>query len=325
VHKARWLILILGPAPIVGSSWAVSAWLRPQPRAMADRNDVVATMSDVFGGESPRPFALAGESQARLLKSCHESAMRLAQQLGPGGHVLERAPFVLGGDLSDDELARWHDETIEPAMQALGGRYFRDPPRQPVTVLLFADENSYNAASQRLFGESGVSVYGYYRPNQRTLLLNAATGAGTLLHELTHALVDFDFSDAPQWFNEGLASLHEQCRFREDQRGPWIEGLPNWRLRGLQNAIRDGRLRPLAAMIAEADFHGALEGTNYAQARYFCLYMQQKGLLEEFYRRFRACHAHDPTGEKTLANLFSATAWQRVDADFQRWVQLLSE
>ena len=185
-------------------------------------------------------------------------------------------------------------------------------------MLLFADENSYNAASQRLFGESGVSVYGYYRPNQRTLLLNAATGAGTLLHELTHALMDFDFPDAPHWFNEGLASLHEQCRFREDERGPWIEGVPNWRLRGLQHAIGQRRLRPLRAMIAEADFHGVLEGTNYAHARYFCLYMQQRGLLERFFHQFRAAHAHDPSGEATLARLFSPATWEELDLDFQR-------
>ena len=114
-----------------------------------------------------------------------------------------------------------------------------------------------------------------------------ATGDGTLLHELTHALLDFEIPDVPVWLNEGLASLHEQCRFRGDADGPWIEGLVNWRLEGLQQVIRQGRLRSLDSMIEEPDFRGPLVGTNYAQARYFCLYMQQRGVLEKFFRDYR--------------------------------------
>ena len=74
-------------------------------------------------------------------------------------------------------------------------------------------------------------------------MLNLGTGTGTLLHELTHALADFDVPDMPDWLNEGLASLHEQCRFRNDEQGPWIEGLVNWRLDALQAVVRQSRLR----------------------------------------------------------------------------------
>ena len=118
---------------------------------------------------------------------------------------------------------------------------------------------------QVLFGDSGISIYGYYKPSVRTLLANIATGDGTLLHELTHALLDFELPDAPVWLNEGLASLHEQCRFRSDGDGPWIEGLVNWRLEGLQQVIRQGRLRSLGSMIEELDFRGI--GRRYRGCR----------------------------------------------------------
>ena len=150
--------------------------------------------------------------------------------------------------------------------------------------------------------------------------MNIGTGGGTLVHELTHALVDFDFPAIPDWFNEGLASLHEQCRFREDQHGPTIEGLENWRLPGLQKAIRAGRLGSIESLLASDDFRGRQEGLNYAQARYFCLYLERRELLADFYRRFRACAAGDPRGMRALAAVMPDFSWASLDQQFQDWV-----
>lgn len=53
--------------------------------------------------------------------------------------------------------------------------------------------------------------------------------------------------------------------------------------------------------------NGASHGNNnpnynqhYAQARYLCYYLQEKGLLTKFYREFVANVKSDPTGFKTL-------------------------
>ena len=128
------------------------------------------------------------------------------------------------------------------------------------------------------------------------MAFNLATGGGTLTHELTHALVDFDFPEVPAWFNEGLASLHEQCRFRSDPRARGSRGWSTGGLPPLRKLAESGQLRPLEALLAERNFRGPREGTNYAQARYFCMYMQKKGVLEEFYRTFRDDRAADPRG-----------------------------
>src|SRR5262249_34095242 len=135
---------------------------------------------------------------------------------------------------------------------------------------------------------------------------------------------DFDFPRAPSWFNEGLASLHEQCRFRNDEEGPWIEGLVNWRLKGLQEVQRQGRLRPLSELVHDTEFRGPLEGTNYAQARSFCLYMQQQGVLEKFYAVFRDTYQTDPQGRAAIEAVFAGRSWSELDQDFQRWVSQLS-
>ena len=60
--------------------------------------------------------------------------------------------------------------------------------------------------------------------------------------------------------------------------------------------------------------------TNYAQARYFCMYMQKKGVLEEFYRTFRDDRAIDPRGLKAVGKIFPQMSWRKLDDDFRKFV-----
>jgi hypothetical protein len=262
----------------------------------------------------------AREASAKALaKACHETAVRLTERLGEGCQVIERPPFVLAGNLATSELDEWHRQTIAPAARAMASSYFTTAPDKPMTVLLFPDEKSYNHYAKALFGDQGVSVYGYYKPTQRTLVMNIGTGGGTLVHELTHALADFDYPNIPDWFNEGLASLHEQCRFRDEKDEFWIEGLENWRLPILHEAIREKRLRSLKSLVSDDDFRGGRVGVNYAQARYFCLYLQRKGLLKEFYRQIRSGQKEDRLGIQAVEKIVPAKSWEALDADFQAW------
>jgi hypothetical protein len=297
----------------------VSAWFKSEPREIVMRNSLLPAHLGEWSPAVPAVLPTPPPS-VDLNEACRQAAEQLASKLDDQSQVLARAPFVLGGDFSTEELAALYDNTIAPAVSAMQQSYFDVEPHEPVTVLVFRSEESYNRNCESLFGERGISIYGYYKPKLRTLVLNLGTGQGTLLHELTHALADFDFPQMPDWLNEGLASLHEQSRFRADDGGPWIEGLVNWRLRGLQEVTKAGQLRSLAVLLANPTFRGPGEGTNYAQARYFCLYMQEQGLLAEFYRAFRQRHADDPRGVKTLAHVFPGVAIEQLDRDFQNWV-----
>ena len=324
MNRIRWLILILGPLPIIGSSWALSAWFKSEPRTVVMRNSVLPGRADE-AGPAVRAVRRTSGTVESLSAGCRQAAKRLRAALGSECRVVVRSPFVLGGDLASGELENLHDATIAPAVRAMRNCYFDAPPSQPVTVLVFRGEESYNRYCEELFSEAGISIYGYYKPKPRTLVLNIATGNGTLLHELTHALVAFDFPDVPDWLNEGLASLHEQSRFRTGTGGPWIEGLVNWRLAGLQDVVRRGQLRSLAELVNDTHFRGPGEGTNYAQARYFCVYMQQKGVLAKFYRSFRRQQAEDPRGFEALAGVFPGVDVEQLDRDFERWVLALRD
>jgi hypothetical protein len=317
VSRVRWWILVVGPFAILAVSFALTQSLRSERRGPPESNHFLIGAAEAAGSSGRR------SQDKHLAAACKQVADQLAPRLGAECRTIVRPPFVLAGDLGREQLDAWHRETIAPAMRAMARELLETAPSEPITVLLLATESSYNSYAEKLFGDRGVSIYGYYKPGLRTLVMNIGTGGGTLVHELTHALVDFDFPEIPDWFNEGLASLHEQCRFREDQHGPTIEGLENWRLPGLQKAIRAGRLGSIESLLATDNFRGRQEGLNYAQARYFCLYLERRELLDDFYRLFRDTHEGDPRGSRALAAVVPDFSWAALDQQFQDWVLTL--
>ena len=151
--------------------------------------------------------------------------------------------------------------------------------------------------------------------------MNIATGGGTLIHGIVHPFVAANFPHCPAWFNEGLGSLYEQCG-EEDGR---IHGYTNWRLRGLQEAIRGKHVPSFATLSATTDeqFYNEDRGTNYAQARYLCYYLQEHNLLRKYYHRFLADRRTDPSGYKTLKAVLRRDDMAAFQKEWEAWVMKL--
>lgn len=233
------------------------------------------------------------------------------------------APFVLAGDGGAAQLARYRDQTVLAAARALRATFFdRGEPNEPILIFLFESAGPYERLAKQWFNATDIPHYGFFRRRDRVMLMNVGTGTGTLVHELVHALMAFDFADVPDWFNEGLASLYEQCSLGADGRS--ITGHENWRLLALQRAIRANTLRPLRELIEDEHFYDESRvGLNYAQARYLMFYLQQKGLLRTYYRRFRDNVKDDLTGLKTLQELVAPKDFDSFEKDWRKWVLLL--
>jgi hypothetical protein len=169
-----------------------------------------------------------------------------------------------------------------------------------------------------LFGIEPTTPFGYYSQRHRALVMNISTGGGTLVHELVHPLMAANFPQCPTWFNEGLASLYEQCGDRDGR----IWGQTNWRLRGLQRAIREGRLRDFQTLCGTRpdEFYRNGPSVFYAQARYLCYYLQESGKLHEFFWNFRSSVDRDPTGYQTLQRTLQVTDMQQFHQDWEEFV-----
>ncbi|MCW5806944.1 MAG: hypothetical protein KIT31_31585 [Deltaproteobacteria bacterium] len=276
---------------------------------------MIATGCSTASGDTPpqasAPAAASAKAFSQADYTAHIAALRKRLDEKQLGHLAIRIeePFVVVGEPArldrDRTTVRWAADHLEKA-------FFAARPTRILDVYLFGDAASYEAGVKALTGDAPTTPYGFYASSENGLFMNIATGGGTLVHEIVHPYVEADFPNAPPWLNEGLGSLFEQS----NERGGWIIGMTNWRLGGLQKAIKRGGLQSFHTLthLTSAQFYGDDSGVNYAQARYLMYYLQEKGVLRDFYRTFRANRAKDPSGYTTLVGILG----EKDMADFQR-------
>ena len=231
--------------------------------------------------------------------------------------VIQR-PFVVIGDEPEAEVRRHAEGTVKWAVDRLKKDFFARDPTEILDIWLFKDAASYQKHTRLLFGDEPTTPYGYYSRSHKALIMNIETGGGTLVHEIVHPFMEANFPACPPWLNEGLGSLYEQCG---DEDGH-IHGFTNWRLPGLQQAIKAKQV-PSFEQLTSMDsqkFYGDDSGVNYAQARYLCYYLQQRGLLFKFYKDFHASQKTDPGGFKTLQSVLGETDMEAFKTKWEEFV-----
>src|SRR6266567_3134226 len=232
--------------------------------------------------------------------------------------IVIQPPFVVVGDEPAATVREHSQNTVKWAIDKLKAEYFSADPKEILDIWLFKDSASYQRKAQLLFGEKPGTPYGYYSSAHKALVMNISTGGGTLVHEIVHPFIEANFPACPPWLNEGLGSLYEQSGEVDGH----IHGFTNWRLPGLQKAINAGTVPTFRGLTAldTRGFYDDDKGTNYAQARYLCYYLQEKGLLTKFYRRFQARQKTDPTGYQTLRETLGNIDMKIFKRKWERYV-----
>ena len=276
---------------------------------------------------SPAPHAIASVrpgrfTEAEFARHVSQLKVQIKQKLSssdprapaPEFSVVIQPPFVVIGDEPESAVRQHAEGTVKWAVDRLKQDFFPSDPKEILDIWLFKDAASYQKNTRLMFGDEPSTPYGYYSSEHKALIMNIDTGGGTLVHEIVHPFMESNFPACPPWLNEGLGSLYEQCG---DLNGH-IHGFTNWRLPGLQQAIKAGNVtsfKNLTAMDTSA-FYNEDKGVNYAQARYLCYYLQEKGLLIKYYQEFQDHQKEDPTGFGSLRKVLTETD---MDAFKKKW------
>ncbi len=233
-------------------------------------------------------------------------------------HVCLAKPFVVIGNEAPEVVEQRAKQTVQWAVERLKRQYFPADPKQIIDIWLFKDKESYEKYNQELFGAAPQTPFGYYSSANKALVMNISTGGGTLVHEIVHPFVEANFPNCPSWFNEGLASLYEQCSDRDGQ----LWGATNWRLSGLQKVITDRELPTFEQLCTTttSEFYKSDRGNNYAQARYLCYYLQEKDLLGKYYTEFRKNAVDDPSGYRTLTTILGDPDIAEFQSEWEKYV-----
>ena len=241
---------------------------------------------------------------------------------GRGFTIIIQTPFVVVGD-GTPAAVKSQAETVRWAVAKLKQDYFEKDPVEILDIWLFKNEASYRKHALALFNDEPDTPYGYYSSEHKALIMNIETGGGTLVHEIVHPFVEANFPGCPAWFNEGLGSLYEQSGEVDGH----IHGYTNWRLPGLQRAIRDRAVPSFKTLMATDTraFYNEDKGTNYGQARYLCYYLQERGLLVKFYKEFYAHRTQDPTGYQTLQTILNEPDMNAFQQKWEKFVLDLGE
>ena len=270
----------------------------------------------------PRSPAAARFTNADYAQHIMQLKKKLKKKLPDNGfQIVLQKPFVVVGDESAERVRQRATGTIKWAVDRIKRDYFSKDPDEIIDIWLFKDKDSYDTYNQELFGREPTTPFGYYSAQHTALVMNISTGGGTLVHEIVHPFVAANFPACPAWFNEGLASLYEQCR---DRRGH-IWGDTNWRLAGLQKAIEREEMPSFKTLCSTttSEFYNQDGGTHYAQARYLCHYLQEKGLLVTYYHEFRRSAKDDPTGHQTLRRVLGERDMVAFQQTWEAYVMTL--
>ncbi len=235
---------------------------------------------------------------------------------------------------SADELKRV-GEGLERYLQFFVSEYGMRRPPSLVTVYFAADRSQLRNLARRLHGiDLAPGSIGYSFPADQSMVGWADGKAyGTFAHELFHVMVRGNFGDIPPFLDEGMAALYEVSRFERDR----AVGVPNWRGALLRKYWAERpRIRELVQMNRSAfdDVAGPSEGpgvggkqaANHATARYFMLYLQDRGELLPVYKAFRNRKVNDRPATQGVALLESVLgrSLDAVDAEFAEWFGKLS-
>jgi len=283
------------------------------------------------------------EMEARLIPlGARDRALRETQERAPGFNVVVYDRFVLAsrsGHAPDmmDKMARY----LEQYLRFLEREYGVVLPKTYVTVYMVPTSDDLIKHAKRLHGiQVSRATFGYSFRDDMSVIVAIGNEflIGTIMHEFFHLAVRSNFGDIPQWLDEGMAGLYEVSKFQGEE----VMGIPNWRGKVLAGLMHR---RPAVKQLVVSDWF-AFEQVEFAKelqknaewetppaeqmaamlatARYFTLYLQDKGKLKSVFQDLQKLTPGSGSGEPAKDSIkiledHLGKSIDRIDVDFLAW------
>lgn len=214
-------------------------------------------------------------------------------------YVTSRFGFVVSSDIKDSDLDGLA-KRLNFYINFLNARYEITPSEYYYVIYLVSDDTYLRRIARDIHNlDVDKATVGYsFGPDHSIVAWYENGEYGTILHELFHLSAERTFGDIPEWLDEGMAALYEQCDEREAERGNFV-GVLNWSTNELRS---DWSERPPLNSIVIAqqpnerrdpsglgtDEDQASARLVFASERTFALYLQDTGVLQRVYMRMRS-------------------------------------
>lgn len=232
--------------------------------------------------------------------------------------------FVIFSELDEQTTYSIIDTDIRQTIDGMVNGYVQRTPDSATAVFLFEDYEDYKDFTLKNtdIEEKDLSPYGYYKISQNIIVIRYISWKGSTKHEISHRFTKADFPNAPSWFDEGLSSLLEKSTYIDGK----LVGEFSWRIIALRRAIKDDKYTKLGKMMRTDDneLYGKRVSYYYAQARFLLMYLEERGLLEQYYKTFRDTYQTDKTGISQLENLLGKSL-DEIDEDYYTYITSFKE
>ena len=234
--------------------------------------------------------------------------------------VILSKPFVIITDIESNEIREQNKEIVELSIKTFKKLFFANNPKNITDIWILKNRESFIHFNHAFLNSTDRDeVAGYYMQEMDALVVDISSGIGTIIHEMLHAFMNNNFNNAPTWFEEGLASLYEGTQLTNDG----LKGDLNWRLPFLKETIRAKKLisfKELSDTNTSAFYSDESVSINYGHSRYLFYYLQEKGLLVEYYKIFSANVKDDPTGYKSLQKALKVKDMKLFQKEWEAYI-----
>lgn len=205
----------------------------------------------------------------------------------------------------------------------LKNQYEISNPNYYIPIYLYESDltnegyQGFSRFTKKVHGRGAGGRIAYFNPLDFSVVSWMAVNNGPLYHQIVHAMLLQDYPQIPVWLSEGFASMFEES-------GHQFMPMDNYRLLYLQQATKYRKMLSLQDLITSSkdDYESGSQSMLYgATARYFTMFLREKGWLETIYSELKKSNSNDPEIVNHVLVQKTGYGLSALDIQFNSWLK----